>query len=129
MPAEEVVAGARLVSPLPSAVASMSPSTHPSLFLLSGAVAGLSVDCVLFPLDTIKTRMQSKTGLKGAGGFGKLFAGIASAAAGSGQCIDRQLNLCWTRYTSRQASAHTSSVCMMCPNVWCEQLPPQRCFS
>jgi len=54
-----------------------------SVWLASGALAGLSVDLVLFPLDTIKTRMQSAQGLRGAGGFGKLFAGVASAAAGS----------------------------------------------
>jgi solute carrier family 25 S-adenosylmethionine transporter 26 len=53
------------------------------VWLASGALAGLSVDMVLFPLDTIKTRMQSKQGLRAAGGFGKLFAGVASAAAGS----------------------------------------------
>lgn len=56
-----------------------------SLFLSAGAIAGLSVDLVLFPMDTIKTRMQSRGGLTNAGGFRKLFSGIASAAAGSGQ--------------------------------------------
>lgn len=56
-----------------------------SVWLASGAAAGLSVDLVLFPLDTIKTRMQSKQGLRASGGFAKLFAGVASAAAGSGQ--------------------------------------------
>lgn len=70
--------------PLPRPVASLSLPPW-SVWLLSGAMAGLSVDCVLFPLDTIKTRMQSKSGLKASGGFGKLFAGIASAAAGSGR--------------------------------------------
>lgn len=62
-----------------------TPSLPPSVYLLSGGVAGLSVDLVLFPLDTIKTRMQSRGGLTQSGGFRKLFSGIASAAAGSGQ--------------------------------------------
>lgn len=74
---------APLPLPRPAAALSLPPW---SVWLLSGAMAGLSVDCVLFPLDTIKTRMQSKSGLKASGGFGKLFAGIASAAAGSGPC-------------------------------------------
>jgi len=61
-----------------------------SVWLASGAAAGLSVDLVLFPLDTIKTRMQSKQGLRASGGFAKLFAGVASAAAGSGQRGERE---------------------------------------
>ena len=54
-----------------------------STFLLAGAVAGVCVDVVLFPLDTIKTRMQSAVGFRASGGFGNIYAGIASAAVGS----------------------------------------------
>ena len=35
--------------------------------LVGGSAAGLVVDIALFPIDTIKTRMQSKQGLKSLG--------------------------------------------------------------
>ena len=38
-----------------------------SVALLSGAVAGFTVDVSLYPLDTIKTRLQSKEGFLKAG--------------------------------------------------------------
>jgi hypothetical protein len=48
------------VSPVSGAPVSYSGPTpaalRPSLYLLSGGIAGLSVDLVLFPLDTIKVR-------------------------------------------------------------------------
>ncbi len=52
-------------------------------YLQGGGGAGLSVDMVLFPLDTIKTRLQSEQGFYRAGGFRGLYAGVGSAAAGS----------------------------------------------
>ncbi|KAI8846088.1 mitochondrial carrier domain-containing protein [Chytridium lagenaria] len=58
----------------------------PPLFheaLIAGAVAGTSVDTVFFPLDTIKTRLQSKEGFRAAGGFNGLFSGLSSAVLGS----------------------------------------------
>ena len=51
--------------------------------LLSGACAGVSVDVALFPIDTIKTRMQSPQGFFKAGGFNGVYRGITAAAAGS----------------------------------------------
>jgi solute carrier family 25 S-adenosylmethionine transporter 26 len=51
--------------------------------MLAGGVAGASVDIALFPLDTIKTRLQSAQGFMKAGGFSGVYAGLASAAAGS----------------------------------------------
>ena len=51
--------------------------------LASGGLAGITVDVVLFPLDTIKTRMQSAQGFAAAGGFRGVYRGLASAAAGS----------------------------------------------
>lgn len=41
------------------------------------------VDIVLFPLDTVKTRLQSKIGFWAAGGFRSIYAGIVPAAVGS----------------------------------------------
>lgn len=49
----------------------------------SGAVAGLVVDVTMFPIDTIKTRLQSKAGLMKSGGFRNLYAGIGPVFFGS----------------------------------------------
>ena len=51
--------------------------------LVSGGIAGTSVDVALFPLDTIKTRLQSSTGFIKAGGFKGVYKGLSAAAAGS----------------------------------------------
>uniref|UniRef100_A0A0N4SUT5 Mitochondrial S-adenosylmethionine carrier protein n=1 Tax=Mus musculus TaxID=10090 RepID=A0A0N4SUT5_MOUSE len=51
--------------------------------LVAGGVAGVSVDLILFPLDTIKTRLQSPQGFNKAGGFRGIYAGVPSAAVGS----------------------------------------------
>ena len=51
--------------------------------LQAGGIAGLTADVVLFPLDTIKTRLQSSRGFLASGGFHKIYAGIGPAAAGS----------------------------------------------
>ncbi|KAM3843704.1 mitochondrial S-adenosylmethionine carrier protein isoform 2-T2 [Vipera latastei] len=51
--------------------------------LVAGGLAGVCVDLTLFPLDTVKTRLQSPQGLKKAGGFRGIYAGVPSAAIGS----------------------------------------------
>lgn len=51
--------------------------------LLSGGCAGTAVDVALFPLDTIKTRLQDPRGFAAAGGFKGVYQGLGSAAAGS----------------------------------------------
>lgn len=51
--------------------------------LLSGGVAGLVVDVVLFPIDTIKTRVQSEKRFWRAGGFRGIYNGLGPAAVGS----------------------------------------------
>eukprot|EP01043_Picozoa_sp_COSAG02_P011606 COSAG02_NODE_430_length_22462_cov_52.755042_12_plen_292_part_00 len=51
--------------------------------LFAGALAGTTVNVSLFPLDTIKTRLQAPSGFTAAGGFRRLHQGIASAAVGS----------------------------------------------
>ena len=53
------------------------------LSLLSGGAAGLSVDVVLFPLDTLKTRLQSAEGFMKSGGFRGIYKGLSAAAVGS----------------------------------------------
>ena len=51
--------------------------------LKSGGMAGMAVDISLFPLDTIKTRLQSKQGFWKSGGFRNIYSGLGPAAAGS----------------------------------------------
>ena len=60
-------------------------SVKPSFFvsMVSGAAAGVAVDVSLFPIDTIKTRMQTKEGFFKAGGFRGIYNGLGVAALGS----------------------------------------------
>ncbi|KAK3372755.1 mitochondrial carrier domain-containing protein [Lasiosphaeria ovina] len=51
--------------------------------LLAGALAGTTVDLSLFPLDTLKTRLQSSQGFFAAGGFRGIYRGLGSAVVGS----------------------------------------------
>lgn len=43
----------------------------------------MAVDLSLFPLDTIKTRLQSSQGFWKAGGFRNIYSGIGSVFIGS----------------------------------------------
>nr|CAD7572184.1 unnamed protein product [Timema californicum] len=47
--------------------------------LQSGASAGIAVDLSLFPLDTLKTRLQSPSGFLLSGGFRNLYKGLGPA--------------------------------------------------
>lgn len=51
--------------------------------LVAGGCAGTSVDVALFPIDTLKTRLQSPQGFLKAGGFRGIYNGLGAAAAGS----------------------------------------------
>jgi len=62
----------------------MSTNVPPYVALCSGAIAGIGVDLSLYPLDTLKTRLQSKRGLLKSGGFSRLWSGIGPVAIGSG---------------------------------------------
>lgn len=53
------------------------------LLFKGGGVAGLVVDMVLFPLDTLKTRLQAVQGFRQAGGFKAIYKGIGTQAIGS----------------------------------------------
>lgn len=41
------------------------------------------MDLILFPLDTIKTRLQAQNGFRASGGFSRIYAGVASSLVGS----------------------------------------------
>jgi solute carrier family 25 S-adenosylmethionine transporter 26 len=51
--------------------------------LAAGALSGLSVDLLFYPIDTLKTRLQSSQGFLQAGGFSGIYRGIGSVAVGS----------------------------------------------
>lgn len=51
--------------------------------LVAGGVAGTTVDLSLFPLDTLKTRMQASEGFFASGGFKGIYRGVGSAVVGS----------------------------------------------
>ncbi|KAI0485391.1 mitochondrial carrier domain-containing protein [Xylaria cf. heliscus] len=51
--------------------------------LLAGGIAGTTVDLSLFPLDTLKTRLQSRAGFFPSGGFRGVYRGVGSAVVGS----------------------------------------------
>ena len=46
-------------------------------------MAGFAVDTALFPLDTVKTRLQSPSGFLKSGGFRGIYSGLLPAALGS----------------------------------------------
>ncbi|GMI16585.1 hypothetical protein TrLO_g15608 [Triparma laevis f. longispina] len=51
--------------------------------LVSGAFAGFAVDVSLYPIDTLKTRLQSPKGFLASGGFTGIYRGLGSVAIGS----------------------------------------------
>ena len=59
------------------------PSPSFSTSLVSGGTAGLAAHIALFPLDTIKTRLQSKHSFQAAGGFRNIYSGIGLVALAS----------------------------------------------
>ncbi|KAI0914631.1 mitochondrial carrier domain-containing protein [Ustulina deusta] len=61
------------------------PAANPPFVtaLLAGGIAGTTVDLSLFPLDTLKTRLQSRAGFFPSGGFRGVYRGVGSAVVGS----------------------------------------------
>ncbi|GJE91701.1 S-adenosylmethionine transporter [Phanerochaete sordida] len=61
------------------------PRREPTFYhsLAAGGLAGTSVDLLFFPIDTVKTRLQSPQGFFQAGGFNGIYKGIGSVVVGS----------------------------------------------
>src|SRR5271168_4168673 len=83
----------------------MSSQTHPTFTtaLHSGALAGTTVDLSLYPLDTLKTRLQSSAGFLASGGFTGIYRGVGSAIIGSAP--GAALFFCTYEYTKDFLSA------------------------
>lgn len=51
--------------------------------IVAGGCAGLCTDLVLYPVDTLKTRLQSSQGFAKSGGFRGVYKGLSAALIGS----------------------------------------------
>lgn len=67
-------------TPIPASSTAVSTYSRP---LAAGALAGMTVDIALYPLDTIKTRLQSSRGFVASGGFSGVYRGLGSVVLGS----------------------------------------------
>jgi hypothetical protein len=54
-----------------------------TLALIAGGCAGTTVDVALYPLDTLKTRLQAEGGFWKAGGFNGIYRGVLATALGA----------------------------------------------
>ena len=54
-----------------------------TLALIAGGCAGTTVDVALYPLDTLRTRLQSPDGFWKAGGFSRIYSGVLATALGA----------------------------------------------
>jgi len=63
----------------------MSSQRAPTFYesLVAGGMAGTAVDLLFFPIDTVKTRLQSSQGFLRAGGFKGIYKGVGSVVVGS----------------------------------------------
>jgi len=62
----------------------MSELSHPLVAsMLAGGAAGLITDVVLFPIDTVKTRLQTTKGFWSSGGFRGIYRGIGAISCGA----------------------------------------------
>jgi solute carrier family 25 S-adenosylmethionine transporter 26 len=76
--------------------------------LVAGGMAGLSVDTLLFPLDTLKTRLQSTRGFIPSGGFKNIYRGLSSSIIGSVPSA----SLFYLTYDSMKQYGHLKAACL-----------------
>lgn len=79
--------------------------------LVAGGVAGFGVDVSLYPLDTIKTRLQSSQGFWKTGGFKGVYNGLGSAALGSAPASALFFSTCKTLIDSHARALEQRKVC------------------
>lgn len=78
---------------------------------IAGGFAGVFVDAILFPLDTIKTRLQARGTLLAPVGAAAFYRGLASAMAGSFPSAA----MFWTAYEYGRAYADTAGAGVFAP--------------
>tara|TARA_B110001452_G_C15170329_1_gene406779 strand:- start:132 stop:1025 length:894 start_codon:yes stop_codon:yes gene_type:complete len=54
-----------------------------TLALIAGGIAGTTVDVALYPIDTLRTRLQSPKGFWASGGFSGMYTGVVATALGA----------------------------------------------
>jgi len=59
------------------------PDVPFSLALIAGGIAGTTVDVALYPIDTLRTRLQSPKGFWTSGGFSGVYTGVTATALGA----------------------------------------------
>jgi hypothetical protein len=69
-------------------------------------MAGTSVDLLFFPIDTIKTRLQSAQGFAQAGGFRGVYRGIGSVVVGSAPGGESSLSPLEDNFQHELSSCH-----------------------
>ncbi|KAI9592846.1 mitochondrial carrier domain-containing protein [Syncephalis fuscata] len=93
---------------------SILPVLSPPTFtqsLMAGAAAGITVDSSLYPLDTLKTRLQAREGFIRSGGLRGIYRGIPSVLLGSAPnaaiffCVYDQLKQWFGPATTTQQAA------------------------
>ena len=72
-------------------------STPFTLALIAGGIAGTTVDVALYPLDALKTRLQSPHGFWKAGGFSGIYRGVLATALGASPGSAMFLSACTRR--------------------------------
>jgi len=89
-PADEKPPTMKTQAPVPDAVAEpavemplRAPTGPQYVPLIAGGFAGMTAEAVLFPLDCLKTRVQSRHGFWKSGGFQGMYRGVGTAVAGS----------------------------------------------
>lgn len=76
----------------------------------------MCVDLILFPLDTVKTRLQSPQGFRKAGGFRGIYAGVPSTAIGSFPNGKFSLDCALSSLSSNLC--HIEHSCLWLPLLW-----------
>lgn len=92
--------------------------------LIAGAACGLAVDSFLFPIDTCKTRLQSKNGFWKAGGFSDIYNGILPVIAASMPIaatffcvyyiVNENIPLLWEEVTGSPLAPKTEEMKFVC---------------